>query len=155
MLYVLTFLGGAIPFKTILFIRIPLILADISILVLLSRFLNGMEKKLLKYYWLSPVLIYVTYIHGQLDVIPIMFLLLSVYFLFKKKLMYASVILGLGMALKTNLLLIIPFCLLFLWKGNNEKKLANIVLFFLGALGIFFLLNLPYLQSPDIYKNGI
>ena len=57
--------------------------------------------------------LYITYIHGQLDVVPIIFLFVSSYFLFKKKNMLSALILGLGIVAKTNLVLVIPFYILY------------------------------------------
>lgn len=152
MLYFLGFLGGFIANLSPFLIRIPLLLADIGILLVLSRLLRGKSIKLLKYYWLSPVLIYITYIHGQLDVVPIMFLLASSYFLFKKKNILSALILGLGIAAKTNLVLVIPFYALYIWKNNNEKKLAKLVVPASVTLLVVFLINLPYLNSASFLK---
>ena len=85
MLYFLGFLGGFASHLSPFLIRIPLLLADIGILLVLSRLLNGETTKLLKYYWLSPALIYITYIHGQLDVVPIIFLLYLPIFYSRRK----------------------------------------------------------------------
>ena len=50
----------------------------IGILIILNSWLRGHSlNKLIWLYWFSPVLIYISYIHGQLDVIPIFFLFLS------------------------------------------------------------------------------
>lgn len=152
MLYFLGFLGGFAANLSPFLIRIPLLLADISILLVLSRLLKGKTLKLLKYYWLSPVLIYISYIHGQLDVIPIAFLLASSYFLFKRKYMLSAFILGLGIATKTNLVLVIPFYMLYVWKNNNEKKWAKLALPALITLLVVFALNLPYLDSDSFLK---
>ncbi|WP_019670906.1 glycosyltransferase 87 family protein [Eudoraea adriatica] len=152
MLYFLGFLGGFAANLSPFLIRIPMLLADIGILLVLSRLLKGKETKLLKYYWLSPVLIYITYIHGQLDVVPIAFLLASSYLLFKKKNVFSAVVLGLGIAAKTNLVLVIPFYVLYLWKNNNEKKLAKLVIPALITALVFFVLNLPYLDSDSFLK---
>ncbi len=157
MLYVLGFLGGFAANLSPFFIRIPLILADIAILLVFSRFLKGKINKLLKYYWLSPVLIYITYIHGQLDVVPIAFLLASAYLLFKKKNLWSAVILGLGIATKTNLILVIPFYILFVWKNNNEHKLTRLIGPALVTLLVFLALNIPYLNNESflqmVYSN--
>lgn len=152
MLYFLGFLGGFASNLSPFFIRIPLLLADIGILLVLSRLLKGKATKILKYYWLSPVLIYITYIHGQLDVVPIAFLLVSSYFLFKKKNILSALVLGLGIAAKTNLILVIPFYILYVWKNNNEKKLAKLAVPALITLLVFFVLNLPYIDSEPYLK---
>lgn len=152
MLYFLGFFGGFAASLSPFFIRIPLLLADIGILLVLSRLLKGKAAKLLKYYWLSPVLIYITYIHGQLDVVPIAFLLASSYLLFKKKNILSALILGLGIAAKTNLVLVIPFYILYIWKNNNEKKLAKLAVPAFITLLVFLLLNLPYIESESYLK---
>lgn len=158
MLYFLGFLGGFAANLTPFLIRIPMLLADIGILLVLSRLLKGKSVKLLKYYWLSPVLIYITYIHGQLDVVPIMFLLASSYLLFKKKNVASAVVLGLGIAAKTNLVLVIPFYVLYIWKNYNEKKRTALVVPALVTALVVLVLNLPFLGSEAflnmVYGNS-
>ncbi|TDQ32770.1 uridine kinase [Zeaxanthinibacter enoshimensis] len=139
MLYILSSLGGFLAHLSPFFIRIPLLLADTLILVLLSRLLRGKDYKILVYYWLSPVLIYISYIHGQLDVIPIAFLIASLYLLVKNRSLEAAVVLGLGIAAKTNLILAIPFFLLYLWKNNNQNKIGRIASH-LGLVALVFLI---------------
>ena len=64
--------------------RLPLLIADTSIFFILKSWLKDKYlSKLIWFYWLSPVVIYISYIHGQLDAIPIAFLFASLYFLFK------------------------------------------------------------------------
>ncbi|WP_289645306.1 glycosyltransferase 87 family protein [Maribacter aestuarii] len=152
MLYFLGFLGGFASNITPFLIRVPMLLADIAILLVLSRLLKGKAAKLLKYYWLSPVLIYITYIHGQLDVVPIMFLLASSYLLFKKKNIPSAFVLGLGIAAKTNLVIVIPFYVLFIWKNNNDKKLSKLAIPAIIALLVIFVFNAPYLDSDSFLK---
>ena len=65
--------------------RLPLLFADFLILIVLSRLIKQNIRKIIIYYWLSPVLIYISYIHGQLDAIPVAVLFVSLYFLFKSK----------------------------------------------------------------------
>lgn len=158
MLFFLGFLGGFAADLSPFLIRIPMLLADIAILLVLSRLLKGKSVKLLKYYWLSPVLIYITYIHGQLDVVPIMFLLTSSYLLFKKKNISSAVVLGLGIAAKTNLVLVIPFYVLYIWKNNNEQKLAKLAVPAIVTVLVVFVLNLPFLGSEAflnmVYGNS-
>ena len=152
MLYLLGFLGGFLADLSPFFIRIPLLLADIVILMVLSRLLKGNERRVLLFYWLSPVLIYINYMHGQFDVIPIAFLLVSLYAIFRKELLISAVILGLGIATKTNLILAIPFYFLFVWQNNNEERLKKVAILGFTTLLTFFLMNLPYLNSEAFLK---
>lgn len=157
MLYILGFLGGFLSDLSPFFIRIPLLCADIVILMVLSRLLKGNEKKVLLFYWLSPVLIYINYMHGQFDVIPIAFLLVSLYAIFRRELFISALILGLGIATKTNLVLVIPFYLLFVWHNNNNQRVKKIVILVFTTLFTFALMNLPFLNSKSflemVYDN--
>ena len=54
---------SVISSSTIFLARLPILLADFLILVLLSRLIKEHSKKILIYYWLSPILIYINYIH--------------------------------------------------------------------------------------------
>ncbi|MCL6274287.1 hypothetical protein M3P19_09715 [Muricauda sp. 2012CJ35-5] len=158
MLYFLGFLGGFASNISPFFIRIPLLLSDIGILIILNRLLKNQSVKLLKYYWLSPVLIYISYIHGQLDAVPILFLFVSAYLLFNKERVKSSVFLGLGVAAKTNLLLVIPFFLLYIYKNNNEKKVTKFLVPCLVLILTFLIVNVPFTESKQfinmVYGNS-
>ena len=124
--------------------RLPLLIADIGILLVLGSWLKKQFfSKLIWFYWFSPILIYINYIHGQLDVIPIALLFISLYFLFKEKFIISSFFLGLSLATKTNIILVYPF--FFLYLTSRKIKIRSLFLFFMISLGTFFIVNLPYI----------
>jgi uridine kinase/Gpi18-like mannosyltransferase len=138
--------------------RIPLFIADLGILFVLMRWLKTKTREVLIWYWLSPVLIYINYIHGQLDVIPMTFLIGSLYFLFKNKWEYSFLLLGFAIACKTNMILVLPFFIIFLLRiphVNFKKIISVIALLFLTVL----CLNLPYISSEAyinmVYNNPV
>ena len=137
--------------STIFLARLPILLADFLILVLLSRLIKEHTKKILIYYWLSPILIYINYIHGQLDVIPVSILFVSLYFLFKRKFEYSSIFLGLAIAAKTNMVMMLPFYFAYLLysKTVNIRQLSLNLLIVIAS---FILVNLPYLFSHDFIE---
>ncbi len=142
---------SVISSSTIFLARLPILLADFLILVLLSRLIKEHSKKILIYYWLSPILIYINYIHGQLDVIPVSILFVSLYFLFKRKFEYSSVFLGLAIAAKTNMVIVLPFYFAYLLysKTINIRQLALNLLIVITSL---LLVNLPYLFSSEFIQ---
>src|SRR3989344_9259586 len=71
----------------LLLMRLPILLADITIYITLCKLLPSKEKKVLLLYFASPVLFYINYFHGQLDVVPTAFLFVTLYFLFFKRYM--------------------------------------------------------------------
>ena len=89
--------------------RLPLLLADLGILLILSSWVRAeSQKRLIWLYWFSPVLFYISYIHGQLDVIPIFLLFLSLNYLFKQNILLSGLILGLAISTKTMVILSLP-----------------------------------------------
>jgi uridine kinase len=138
--------------------RIPLFIADLVILFVLIRWLKTKTRQVLIWYWLSPVLIYINYIHGQLDVIPMAFLIGSLYFLFKNRWEYSFLLLGFAIACKTNMILVLPFFIIYSFRiphVNLKKIISVIALLFLTIL----VLNLPYISSEAyismVYNNPV
>ncbi len=130
--------------------RLPIILADIIIFLILVRWLKGKENKVLKYYWCSPILFYISYIHGQLDALPIMFLFVFLYFLFKEKFYWAFSFLALAISAKTGIAIALPFAIVYLILQKIEIK--KIILLSLIPLSLFVVININYLFSPGFFE---
>jgi uridine kinase len=150
MLYIMSLpniiLGSLYDWRPILFSRIPLLFADLIIFFTLINLIKNNEKKVLIYYWLSPVLIYINYIHGQLDVIPISIFFISLYLLFCKKFELSSLLLGICIATKTNMIISLPFYLIYLIyykKIKFSRFLSNIAI----VVIVFVTINLKYISD--------
>ena len=140
--------GGA-NFELLL-IRLPLLAADIVILYVLSRMLGDKDRELTWLYWCSPIVFYISFIHGQLDAIPISLLLLSLYFLTRGRETLSAVFLGFSLATKSNILLALPFVFLYLLKRKTSKpKIAGFCVMTF-ALYAFFLV--PYVFSEGFLR---
>ncbi len=145
LLFIINYSGDFAPFLSIFALRIAVLIADFAILIIFARWLKYSSQRLLIFYWLSPVLIYINYIHGQLDCVPIAILLASLYFLFKEKFIIASLVLAAAVACKTNIILAVPFFFIYLFakKVPFGKLLACAVVF----ISSFLVINLPYIAS--------
>lgn len=130
--------------------RIPLLIADIGIFLVLKSWLESRVMKVVLFYWLSPVLIYISYVHGQLDVIPVAFLFVSLFFLFREKFFTAAVLLGLAFSVKTNIILVYPFFFLYLY--SKDAKIRDLLVFTLIPVAVFLLINLPYTFDPAFFQ---
>ncbi len=130
--------------------RIPLLLSDILIYYLLVQLLKPKEILVTLLYWCSPILIYINYFHGQLDVIPIALLMLFIYLVYRDKPGIASFVLGLSMAAKTHIILVLPVFFVYLWKQRiNIKK----IIFYIGTSILTYLFILaPYLSSKGFFN---
>ncbi|MEE6251144.1 MAG: hypothetical protein VX583_12150 [Bdellovibrionota bacterium] len=136
--------------------RIPLLVADTSILLVLLHWFKEDRKKVLWFYWASPILIYISYVHGQLDVLPTAFLFLSLFAIFRGKYFWTGLFLGAGIASKFHLVIALPFIVAFIVKNvirqtAIEKKLAR---FFSGLTIPLLLFVLPFLGSEG-YQNFV
>lgn len=138
--------------------RLPLLAADFVILLVLIRWLKTRTRQVLIWYWLSPVLIYINYFHGQLDVIPMALMMVSLYFLFKSRWFVAFLFLGLAISAKTNMVLVFPFYILYLFK-SPQVSLKMIAMPILSTIGTVLIVNAPFLNSPDyiqmVYNNPV
>ena len=135
---------NASPELSILIIKLPLLCADIAIFYVLKSWLNHKHiLKLILLYWFSPVLIYISYIHGQLDAIPIALLFVSLYFLFHNSLKASAVFLACSMATKTVIVAIMPMLLIFLL--SQRLPTSQIAKFIAISVGSFLLINSLYL----------
>lgn len=137
-------------FVRIFLMRTPILLADVSIYVILCNLLPSKEKRVLLLYFASPIVFYINYFHGQLDSIPTALLFISLFLLFKNKYLFSYLILGLGIATKTHLLLILPFYYMYLYK-TRHFILKTLLLSIISAC-IFIVPNILFF-SPEFFKT--
>ncbi|GEM_PF-175616 len=131
-------------------IRLTLLLADLIIFYILYKLFRGKEKHTLIFYWASPIIFYINYIHGQLDIIPAMFLFSSVYFLITKRHFKSALLLGAGIATKTFVFVAIPIYLIYLI--NKRIHYSQIVKFFLITTLVYVTFISIYLFSDGFIK---
>ena len=148
MLYVLlTFKLLFFYLPTLISLKIALLVADFFILLILLKWIKNKQNIVIILYWISPLLIYINYIHGQLDVIPTLFLLSSIYYMFKQRYMPSILLLSMSLASKTSIMLVIPFVFIFLYYRNKNYR---ILLQYICLLVLFFsILNLPFLFNSN------
>lgn len=97
--------------------------ADLGLLLLLVQLAHGEYRKMLAFYWLSPVVIYICYWHGQLDVVPVVFLTASLWQLRERRITSAGILAGLAVAAKLSMVLAIPFLFLFFLGEKRTRHL--------------------------------
>lgn len=127
-------------------------MADITITLVLIRWLRN-TASVLKWYWLNPVVIYISYIHGQLDIILTALLCLALYYLFIDRLWFFIIFLALACAIKFHVVITIPLLLIYLIK---TKKISIINLL---RGGCFYWTSLfikhSFYSRTRVCQNGI
>lgn len=122
----------------------PLLLCDIGILFSLRKILPGHDRKLFLFYFLSPVVIFSTFVHCQLDLIPISLLIYSLSLLERKKYLKSFTVLGFALSTKFHILAVLPLYAIFLIKQRMFRE--GILSIIIPGM-IFFVIASPYILS--------
>ena len=114
-----------------------LTLVSINILAPLS---SRSTKKIIFLYWLSPISLYGLYLHGQIDILPISLLLLSLVFLRFWRFTLSGALIAAAISCKFSIVICLPFYYVFLKKNQiYYRKLVNIYSGFGISITAFFI----------------
>ncbi|EKE15100.1 MAG: integral membrane protein-like protein [uncultured bacterium] len=136
--------------------KLPAILADLGIALLVYVFAKKIVPRNIKTQIIcvslilfNPAFIYNSALWGQIDSIPIFFVMLSVYYLlYTKQNIISSILFTLALLIKPTVLIFLPvYIFLFIQKFGIKKSILN--LFVVNI--IFYLFFLPFTLSP--YKT--
>jgi len=93
----------------------------------------------------SPLVLFITYVHGQLDVIPTSLMAFSIVCIFRNSWLKAGLFAGLAFAAKFSFILAMPFFVLFFLANKSRRPVS--LAFVKGLMPGIFLLLLPALAS--------
>jgi uridine kinase len=105
----------------IFLLRIPCLLSDVAICLLLMRWLRMHSRDVVLAYWLNPIVLYATYVHGQLDIIPTALLCVALYLVFTRRALAGGLVFGFALATKAHLMVAFPFVLVFLYRSRRPR----------------------------------
>lgn len=126
-----TLFGGMPLFLRNLVFKLPILLADLLGLYYLFRISRDKRKYILALYFLSPIILYASYMHGQLDLIPTVFLVGAVYYLSEMSVAVKRervfewrfiLFLTLALASKFHIAAALPLFFLYIYKRKGWKK---------------------------------
>ncbi len=120
--------AGALGTLQLLLMRLPLLLADIGIYLVLGAWFKERVASVRLWYWCSPVVMYVCYVHGQLDLIPTALLFCSLYWIERRASLVGMLIFGLALSTKNHLWVALPFVLIYLKPQMNWPRLLGLTL---------------------------
>ena len=138
--------------KNILF-KIPNLIFDILGLYLLMKMFPNKRKYVGVLYFASPIIFYSTYMHGQLDIIPTVFLTASLYFLINKRREYLfSIMLSLALASKLHILAVVPLLFLYIQKKKGYREAFKLIFL---SLGLSILIIAPFYDKGNYFLNMV
>lgn len=137
----------------IFFLKFINLIFDLGIIYLIYH-LSNKNLKITLFYSLNPISILIFFFHGQFDVIPLFFILLSIYFLKQKKELFSILSYSFAVLAKTWPIL---FFMLIFKKIKNKKNLILTFFFpviFIVIYGINFGNNfLDIIKTPFTYRS--
>lgn len=134
---VIRLLGVKSVFWTNFIFKLPSFFIDIAGLLVLSKKFPEMKNYIALFYYGSPVTLYSVYMHGQLDIIPTVFMLIAVCSLMskgKKRYVIGIVFTSLAMLCKMHILAVLPVVVLYIMKRDGIDKAVSYVIFTAAAV---------------------
>jgi len=134
--------------------------------MVLRKMIPGRERLLLGTYWMSPIVIVASYLLGLNDLIPVLFLILSLYCVRQYKLLLAGVLCVAAISAKLSMVIALPFFLIYLLHNKSLHQfwhqfviglvigcICFVLPFVFSASGLFMLLSNP--EMGKVYSLSI
>lgn len=141
----LTLLGKLLGFPLHLGYSITLLAADFGLMALFGKLVPGRERLLLAAYWLSPIVLISSYMLGLNDLIPVLLLMLSLYFTRHLNLFLAGVFCVLAISAKFSMVLALPFFAIYFLHARALHRVLPGFLKGMAVAAVAF--GLPFLFS--------
>ncbi len=135
--------------RNVLF-KLPLLIIDLIGLYIITKMFPKQKNFLAVIYFSSPIILYSTYMHGQLDLIPIVFLVISIYFLTSSIPRHYSLFilfLSLSILTKQHILAVVPVILMYICKKHGIKRTLVTILSMMLSI---IILCLPFMSKGFI-----
>ncbi|MDR1241580.1 MAG: uridine kinase [Deltaproteobacteria bacterium] len=123
-------------FASNLIFKLPILAFDIAGLVLLLKLYPDRRKSIAVLYFASPIILYSSYMHGQLDIIPTTLAVAALYYLIgthKRTLLYFVLFCAAAIMTKHHILMLVPLALIYI---ANKHSAARAVHALLGIVGV-------------------
>jgi len=112
----------------------------------------GQLHKTVLFYWLSPLVIFITYWHGQTDLVPVLFFLASLWLIQGTRFREAGVCLGLSIGAKFSMAIGLPLIIVYFWQSKTLRQAMSP--FLLSLVCCLAVVQLPFLLS-DGYQQMV
>lgn len=108
-------------FRYLFLMKLPYLAFDIFMLWCLFKFAKGEadQKKMLLYWWLNPIVIFLPYMWGQFDIIPASLSVLAIWIM-RKNPVRGALVMGIAAAFKNYPLMFLPLIILSVAKDVKQ-----------------------------------
>ncbi|MGG7147370.1 uridine kinase [Clostridium butyricum] len=142
---ILMVLNSTSIFLNNIIFKMPSLIFDFAGLYYLIKLFPNKRKYIGVLYFASPIILYSTYMHGQLDIIPTTLLTGAIYYLLQKGNKYDKyfvVCLSSALLTKFHIIAIVPIIFMYIWKKDGGIKSLSL---FGITLAISCIIILPFI----------
>lgn len=133
-------------------VKLPVLLLDIGVMVLLIKSAEGRLKEPLFYYWLNPILLFISYVYGQLDAVSMSLCFASLFFIAQNRIAIGAVLFAFATLSKFHVVILLPFICAFLWSRFYRLHASGLISLFVGIWGGISTIGfLPQLGSSRLF----
>lgn len=134
--------------------KLPLLIFDFIGYIYLVKMFPERARKCCYAYMYSPITFYAVFMHGQLDIIPMVILFVSIYYLSYKEnrlsFILSAVLLSFAVLAKLNIVAAIPLILLYIYKRHGGIKACGYTLIMTMTVLAGF-----YIFYGEGFENGV
>lgn len=114
-------------------VKAPLLFFDGFCLYLLATCTRFQRRNLLVYYWLNPVLFFITYIHGQLDVVSVTMCVAALVYLARGQTIASALFMAAATLSKFHVIVALPLIAAFIWNRSFPKLAVRQLLLWMAV----------------------
>lgn len=142
--------GRVGTYRYLFLLKLPYLILDILAAFLLTQFFTNtkLKKRVFTLWLFNPFTIVLIYIFSNIDIIPVVLMLISLLFARKKKLIASAALIGVAAGFKAYPLLVLPLLLL------SARNIKEGFFAFIAALGVFVAVILPF-WSVDFWQSAL
>ncbi len=128
---------------------VTILMFDTAMLILLYKIIGRKDRLIFLAYWFSPIVIVATYVQGYNDLVPVTFVLFSLYYIKLHKPFLSGIFFIGAVSAKISMVIAFPFYIIYFINNKTIRKLVP--KFIKGlSLGIIFLILPAMLSSSAI-----
>lgn len=149
----LNLLGVDSLFLVNLLFKLPSLVMDMVCFLYLKKMFEDKVRYVAVVYYACPIIIYAVIMHGQLDLLPIGFLFISLYYISKaeyslKNIVISGILIGCSISCKTMGLAVIPIILIYLWKRTD---IIITLKYLCITIGTVIVINFSFISQGLLY----
>lgn len=143
-------------------LKLPLLIAEIiivysSYLVYRDRIGENNSKLFILLFYLNPLVLFISAIHGQLDILPLLFLYLSFLLLISRRsYIISGIMFGISISFKMFPLFILPSIVILILSNKSEdlkSRFRSLKNFIIGLLPPIMLMAIYFFFNRDAYVS--